>query len=251
MIGITYSCSRVFFDTPRVMAAIDPVKWRYLGAVGALIRTIARRSMRVVSPVSEQRKQIAAGTRKRLRMFAPGQVDAGGVGGPPDAVMPHPWLRGAEGSRFGIFFAFDFGTKTVVVGPNLMPGRPYNVPRLHEFGGRVTIRNRMRKIRKVGGVGEIRAPMGESPTGEEIAIAQPNLGGVVYAPLRTPAQAARANRLNEQLYGPMTYQGHYRPRPYMRPALAAAAPKMAELWQQAVRMSTMAWAKSEVRSMVG
>ena len=251
MIGITYACSRVFFDTPRVIAALDPVKWRYLGSVGALVRTIARHSMRVVTPISVQRQQIAAGTRKRLRMTAPGKIDAGGIGGPPDAILPHPWLRGEEGSRFGIFFAFDFGRKTVVVGPNLMPGRPYNVPMLHEFGGRVTVRNRMRKVRKLGQVGEIRAPMGDSPTGEEVALRQPNLAGVVFARLRTPAQVARANRLNEQLYGPMTYVGHYRPRPYMRPALEVARPRMGELWNEAVRTSTVAWAKSEVRAMVG
>lgn len=53
-----------------------------------------------------------------------------------------------------------------------------------------------RTQRKVGGSGEIRLippPKGKPVKGNEEV-------GVVYAKLKTPAQAARANRLNSKLY---------------------------------------------------
>jgi hypothetical protein len=58
---------------------------------------------------------------------------------------------------------------------------------------------------------------------------------VTYARLRTADQAARANRLNEELYGPASYMATYPPRPYMGPALATVQPSLSRLWATSVR----------------
>ena len=48
---------------------------------------------------------------------------------------------------------------------------------------------------------------------------------------------ARANDLNEALYGPASYMATYPPRPYMGPALAAVEPGLARMWLTSVRVA--------------
>jgi hypothetical protein len=60
----------------------------------------------------------------------------------------------------------------------------------------------------------------DSPHGRGETQVQDTSTVAVYARLRTPAQVARANRLNEELYGAMyaIKSVHYPPRAYMAPA---------------------------------
>ena len=64
----------------------------------------------------------------------------------------------------------------------------------------------------------------------------------VYAKLRTPAQVARANRLNEELYGAMykVTAVNYPARPYMRPALEAVKPMLPDFWATSVEPAVSA-----------
>ena len=77
-------------------------------------------------------------------------------------------------------------------------------------------KNQRRRQRRVGGAGEIRIG------GFRGKATKKTKGGqwVTYTKLVTQAQADRANRLNEELYGPETIGGRrIEPRPYMGPAL--------------------------------
>ena len=58
---------------------------------------------------------------------------------------------------------------------------------------------------------------------------------VTYIRLRTQAQADRANRLNEQLFGPPTLTLNIEARPYMGPAMQKAAPSISRLWKDSIR----------------
>jgi hypothetical protein len=74
--------------------------------------------------------------------------------------------------------------------------------------------------------------------GKTTKIARNTLLGTVpvtYGPIRTADQAAHADRLNEQLYGPAVRVVHVPPHPFMGPALAASAAKIPSMWSASVR----------------
>jgi hypothetical protein len=99
----------------------------------------------------------------------------------------------------------------------------------------VFLRNRRRRFREVGQGGEVRVGGRPSRTTKPVQDRRGNVVWVTYARLRSAAQAARANRLNEELYGPASYMATYPPRPYMGPALAAVRPSLSHLWATSVR----------------
>jgi len=102
----------LFFDRPKVRRAVDRAKLRTLSKAGAFIRQRAKTSMR------------------RRRGSAP-------PGSPPHAH---------EGSlRRMLFFAYDRGSDSVVVGPVRL-NKPGEAPSALEFGGRAIVeRKRTRK----------------------------------------------------------------------------------------------------------
>jgi hypothetical protein len=198
---------------------MDKNTYRALGIAGATVRMVARRSMRYVNTPRENYRQIVQGKRQRWKESYAYRKAPSPPGTPPNAVRPHPWIRGGGGSYLGVFYGFDPGRRTVVIGPNRAPGAEGNVPGLHEFGGRARVRNPLRRVRKLSGGGEIDI----------------RGGGPVYAKLRTPRQVARSNRLNEQLYGPMFKIYNYPARPYMFPALRKVTPDLPRLWAWSVQ----------------
>jgi hypothetical protein len=222
--GLGWNVKRWFFDREVVLRAMDRVTREALGKAGAQVRMIARRSMRYVTSIPERLRQMAAGQRKRL-----GKAPAPSPPGtPPHAVRPHPWVR-----EF-LFYAYDPRAGSVVVGPvGFQTG--VSVPALHEFGGRVLVRNRRRRFRQVGQGGEVRVGSQPGRTTKPAQDRQGRIVQVTYARLRTAAQVARANRLNEELYGPASYAATYPPRPFMGPALVAVQPSLSRLWATSVR----------------
>ncbi|HPU07470.1 MAG TPA: hypothetical protein PLO20_13100 [Thermogutta sp.] len=96
-----------FFDRQAVISAVDKASRKVLTRSGALVRGIARRSMKQVRP------------------------DA-----PPAPPGSPPRSRKGLLKRF-MFYVFDPSSKTVVVGPALLPGmrRDLTIPQLHEHGG--------------------------------------------------------------------------------------------------------------------
>jgi hypothetical protein len=95
-----------FFDTERVMAAMDRAERGALSRAGAFVRRTARQSI-----------------RKRNKISLPGQ--------PPSD-------HGGALKRF-LFFSYDFSTRSVVIGPAAWPSR-YSPrgPQVLESGGTVT-----------------------------------------------------------------------------------------------------------------
>lgn len=98
----------MFFDRPKVVAAVERAKLNALRQDGGTVRKIARRSI-----------------RKRKGTSVPGA--------PPSSH---------EGSlRSGIFFAYDRSSDSAVVGP--VGFRRGDVPNALEFGGSVFVRNHL------------------------------------------------------------------------------------------------------------
>jgi len=222
--NLTWNVKNWFFDRERVRGMLRVTTRGALSKAGALVRTIARRSMRYVTSFQEQQRQIAAGKRKRLS----GEPAPSAPGTPPRAVRPHPWIRQH------LYYAYDPGRGSVVIGPVRLFSQ-VNVPALHEFGGRIVLRNRRRRVRKVGSGGEIRVGGRACRTTKPVQDRHGNTVQVTYARLRSGAQVARANELNEALYGPASYIATYPPRPFMGPALAAVEPGLARMWLTSVR----------------
>ena len=222
--NLTWNVRNWFFDRERVRSTLRITTRQALSKAGALVRTIARRSMRYVTSMAEQERQIAAGERKRLS----GEPAPSAPGTPPHAVRPHPWIRQH------LYYAYDPGRGSVVIGPVRLSSR-VNVPALHEYGGRVVLKNPRRRVRKVGAGGEIRLGGRPCRTTRPVLDRRGATVQVTYARLRTGAQVARANRLNEALYGPASYTAAYPPRPFMGPALVAVEPGLARLWLRSVR----------------
>ncbi len=198
----------MFFDSSKVKAAVDKATRANLSKGGAFIRRRARQSMRSTTSQEQQQKDIAEGKRKRLR-----KTKASPQGTPPRAVRP-----GQKIKKF-LFFKWDPGTRSVVIGPErLARGSNPRAPRLHEKGGRARRRNPLRRIRKLGGGGEIRVANNQA----------------TYTLMRTQAQVDRANRINEDLFGPMTLNAMYPERPFMGPALQKVIPSLPPMWTNTV-----------------
>jgi len=197
--------TKTFFDRRAVVLAVGRANAMVLSKAGAFIRRTAKGSIRYSKNPSR-----------------PGQ--------PPHA---HRSKKGGKNSplRELIFFGFDERTASLVVGPTPFRGRAV-VPRVLELGGTATKhQNPLRRIRRVGDGGEVRIG------GRSSATTKKNRFGkmVTYALIRTPAQAERANRLQEELYGPlMIGPTTIAARPYMGPAMKRELPKLPQMWARSV-----------------
>jgi len=214
--AITFAVKKWFFSEKIVRAMVDQKTGRALAAAGQWIRNAAKWSM---------------AERANPDLHSP-------PGTPPYA---HP--KTGKALKKHIYYHYSPTLQTVVVGPVPL-GYVGDVPRIHEFGftGTRRLRNRRRRIRKLGGVGEIRlvtttrSVMADSPTGRDAVSYRDTSTKAVYVHLRTPAQVRRSNELNEALYGPlwMLKPVNFPPRPYMRPALASAKSMLPKFWATSV-----------------
>jgi len=122
----------------------------------------------------------------------------------------------------GIWAVMD-GRGTAVVGP-VKWSWGTDAPSTLEFGGESVIDRSVR--RKVGDGGEIRVVRSG---GREV---RPGVR-VVFARIRTQAQADRATRINREIFGPRKIR--VAERPYMSAALDKSIPKLAPMWEMSVR----------------
>ena len=198
--------TKTFFDRRAVVEAVGRANAKVLSKAGAFIRRSAKGNIRYSKNPSK-----------------PGQ--------PPHA---HKSKKSGKGSplRELIYFAYDNRTASLVIGPTPFRG-PAIVPKVLELGGMAAgHKNPLRRIRRVGDGGEVRVG------GSMGATTKRNRFGkmVTYARLQTSAQAERANRLQEELYGPMTVGPvSIAARPYMGPALQKNLSKLPTLWANSVR----------------
>ena len=207
MLGVpdTARITKVFLDRERVIARIGRAAAQTLAKAGAFIRRSAKGKIRYAKSPSKP-------------------------GSPPHA---HASRKGGKDSplRELIYFAYDERSNSVVIGPTPFRGEGI-VPRTLELGGTTTAhRNPLRRVRRVGDGGEIRI---EGPVSRTTK--KNRFGAMVtYVRLETQAQADRANRLQEQLYGPLVIGPvPIAARPYMGPALDESLPKLPPLWANSV-----------------
>ena len=191
--------TEMFFDREAVVEAVGRAGAKALSKAGAFIQRRAKSSI-----------------RKRKRASLAGEPPSSHVG----------TLRNR------IYFSFDPSSRSVVIGPT--PIGPVGiVPPTLEFGGSTPRhKNPRRRQRALGHGGEIRLD------GPACRTTKKNRDGklVTYATLQTGAQVDRANRLNEELYGPeFIAGGRIEPRPYMGPALQAETPNLPAMWAGSVK----------------
>lgn len=96
----------MFFDSPKVMAAVDKATRTVLSRFGAYVRTAARSSI-----------------RKRKKSSAPGTPPSSHTG---------------ELKRF-IFFGYDVHRRSVVIGPTRLNAKAGTAPEALEHGGNATV----------------------------------------------------------------------------------------------------------------
>lgn len=94
-----------FFDSAKVIAAMDRADRKAQSKFGAYVRTRARSSL-----------------RRRKKASAPGS--------PPSVRSKHPYA-----TLKNILFGFDVKTRSTIVGPVGLKRGKAVVPGLHEFGG--------------------------------------------------------------------------------------------------------------------
>jgi len=210
---VAFRIKHLFFDREVVKRSVDATTLAALRKAGALVARIAKNSMRYAT-------EPKAGSTRVRPVSKPGE--------PPRAVRPHPWIRQ------NLFFAFNPGNHGIVVGP-VGFSRSSGAPHILEFGGRATVRNKRRRIRKIGGGGEVLIGGPISGTTRPTTDQHGNTVQVTYARMVSGAQVARANQLNEQLYGPARKVVYVEARPFMGPALAKATPEIPRMWQRSVR----------------
>lgn len=201
-----------FFNRSAVIAALDAAERVALTRTGAYIRRVARNSM-----------------KKRKVPSPPGT--------PPSSREGDP-ARGSQAGflRRSVEFAYEPRDRSVLIGPIGLFSSP--VPRTHEFGGTLRIKNPRRVKRKLGGGGPLRVvTAGARGTTVKPVVRDSMQRHVAYAKLFTTAQVARAEKIETGLYGPMFIgDAKYPARPYMRPALEVSRPHIAKFWQNAVRL---------------
>ena len=192
------------FDDRKLRRRVKDANFRNLGHAAAVIRKAARRSI-----------------HKRKKASTPGQP-------------PHTQTRNLP---HAVLYAVTRDREFAVVGPSSHFGRRiHKVAALHEFSGYDgTYRNRRRRIRRVGGAGEIEIVRRRrrNSTARVVTLKKTLQGNVRvrFAKIRTAAQARRANQINEELYGPLKARANYPKRPFMGPALKRVAPQLPEHWR--------------------
>lgn len=167
------------------------------------------------------RKTAQRSIRKRTRRGRPSKP-----GMPPKTptLILKKWL----------LYAVDSQRRSAVIGPARLP-RATRAPSTLEFGGEAEFPNKRRRVRKVGGAGEIRIGGKKSASTKTITGLGYKRFRVTYGKLATPALAARANRLNEQIYGPKTLKRRIAKRPFMKPALEKVIPSLPRHWSGVIR----------------
>lgn len=142
-----------------------------------------------------------------------------------------------------VLYAVERNREFAVVGPSSHFGRRiHKVAALHEFSGfDGAYKNPRRRIRKLGGAGEVMIVTRQSrrrgrfiKSNKALKTVRGTLRGTVrvqFAKLRTAEQVRRANRINEELYGPLKAKARYPKRPFMGPALKQVAPRLPEHWR--------------------
>lgn len=218
---VMVSMKEFFFDRDAVRSKLTKKRHGALLNAGSLTRKVARNSL-----------------RRRKAPSQPGQP-------------PHVHTRSSAVTLKNIQFSFDLNAEETIVGPVGLVDHITGdgaVPGILERGAMISHQNARRRKRKIGFSGEIaidekRGKLRDSAgrfltqdkrkgtaSTKEVVDYRGKKRRVTYTRLKTDAQVARADAINEELYGPETITGEIKARPFMEPAVEKAAPKFPEMY---------------------
>jgi len=216
-----------FFDRQVVVDKMDAESRKGLQRMGGFVRRTARSSIKRKGAARKPPKNKDGAAYQRWLAEQKSRPRSR----PGDPVFQHSDHPIA--SPKNILFGWD-GHDSVVIGMvGLRRGMGKPTPHEIEFGSEQFDRNSRRVVRKLGDGGEIAIVTGEAASTERRRnkqgrfvsgpqqagkpVTNTRLGNVLvrYAMLKTAAQVARANRINEELYGPERIKATTAPRPVM------------------------------------
>ncbi len=227
-----------FFDSDIVKNSLDKVTRRALIMAAVDVKRQAKKSMKARPPGE----------------YAPR--------GTPPFKHKHSTRGKKSGRDYGlersIMYAYDMMSQSAVIGPSTVYGANIaDIGTRHEFGGSIVRKNPRRRLRKLGGAGEIRVNFRALKIGVYLkrdakgrflradqklrmatyTVADTRMGEVevTYGKLFTREQVRRANAINARLYGPAIIHGKYPQRAFMRPSLEKIAPRLPEYFDKAVK----------------
>lgn len=162
--------------------------------------------------------------KKRKRISRPGR--------PPSS---HTGLL-----KHGIFFVFDWNTESVVIGPQKIIGKKGEAPNRLEYGGMSQRHdNPQRRTRCIGDVGIVAmSETGSSglKNAKKVMTFDGKFVWVVFGKLRSFSQKIAADKMEQKIYGPKVFGGHYiKPRSYMHPAAKKNLHVLPAIWKRSVR----------------
>lgn len=211
---------RFFYDRDNVKKALTRKRLKALRKAGGELRKRARQKL-----------------RRRKRKSRPGEA-------------PSVHTSSNFATLKNVQFGFNTIEEAAIVGaikiPNKLNEPP--APGVQEHGGSGARVNERRTVRELGTVGEIaidgvrevttktgktrRFKLRKAGTStRDVVDWKGAKRRVTYARLNTPAQVERANKLNEELYGPLTFEGStVAPRPFMAPAAQEASGEFLDLY---------------------
>tara|TARA_R100000808_G_scaffold21207_1_gene45849 strand:- start:44 stop:568 length:525 start_codon:yes stop_codon:yes gene_type:complete len=148
MIGMSIKeVARNFVDRKHVQQKVKRAKLRVLSRQGAFVRRAARSSIRPAKMKKFSEMSEAEAESFHRRNYA------ALVAGRPKPKRPKASSRPGEPPRSQVgtlrkflFFAYDAGSESVVVGPARVRSDDHTAPSTLEFGGSTTIRGRRRTI---------------------------------------------------------------------------------------------------------
>lgn len=151
----TFVRTSMFFDRAEVKNALDRMEYRALTRASLLVRRTAQKSinkMGMAKPLLREQKanpgmDLASivrspGITERRRRVVIERIreiqakDPSDPGTPPHTHVPNGHMLGF---RRNLYNAYDSGAHSAVVGPS-QKGKNWTIPRLHEFGGVVQLR---------------------------------------------------------------------------------------------------------------
>ena len=137
------------------------------------------------------------------------------------------------------YYKFRPETRSVIIGPELLPGkRQDNLHRLEYGGSLYGHANPRRRRRHYGDAAVIdyarRGEVGQAKGAARVKDWRGKVRYVQFARITSSAMMARAERLEEELWGPYWFGGkRVEARPHARPAGAAETQRLSEIWGQA------------------
>lgn len=153
MLSMTISQAKAgFFDRKAVLSAVDRAERKNLSKAGAYIRTSARSSMRKARRKTDG--ELTAEEKRifdlRLRIWKQNKDGSPRPKRPMAPSKPGEPPRVVTGllKKF-LFFAYDAGSKSVVIGPARLNSASGTAPATLERGGSATVGGKRRKTVRV------------------------------------------------------------------------------------------------------